>query len=71
MVYANELKALAAMKVTTTNIHLNSMARQLEGNIGKCTGGGSMTGGGRCGGPQSTGSINILSSQETYIYFIL
>jgi hypothetical protein len=63
MVYANKLKALAAMKVTTTNIQVNSMDRQMEGNVGKYTGGGSMTAGGRCGGRQSTGLPPAVSAR--------
>jgi hypothetical protein len=64
MVYANKLKALAAMKVMTTNIHVNKMARQMEGNTGKYTGGGSVTAGGRCGWCQSTGLLSAVSAQE-------
>jgi hypothetical protein len=36
------------MRVGTTNIPVNRIARRLEENIGKYAGGGSETAGGRC-----------------------
>jgi hypothetical protein len=49
MVYASKLKALASIKVMTTNNHVNRKDRQLEGDAGKYNGGGSMIDGRRCG----------------------
>jgi hypothetical protein len=65
---------LCAMKVMTTKIHVNRMARQMDRNAGKYTGGGKMWTASIhrtsfCS--FSTWVINILNSQDTYIYFIL
>jgi hypothetical protein len=47
--------------VITTNIHSNVMARQLEGNIGKCNGRGSVIIQGRSGRDRSIALLSVAS----------
>jgi len=47
-------------------IHMNSMARSLEGNIGTYTGGGSVTPGGRCGGGQLIRLLSVILARTVH-----
>jgi hypothetical protein len=58
---SSELLSLGYHIIVTNNIHVNIMVRRLEGNIGKCNGGGSVTARGRCREGLSVGLLSVAS----------
>ena len=64
LVYIKKLKLLFAREhynmVAIVKIHMNGMARLLEGNVGTYTEEGSVTAGGRCGGGQPIGLLSVI-----------
>lgn len=64
LVYMKKLKLLFAMEhynmVAIVTIHMNGMARLLEGNVGTYTEEGSVTVGGRCGGRQPIRLLSVI-----------
>jgi hypothetical protein len=73
LVYNNQYKALLATEdyhvAITTNTRCNRIGRRLEGNIGKCAGGRSVTTRGRPGDGHGTsfGSLSIHRGTGTVI----
>jgi hypothetical protein len=54
-------KRLALAKFIITDIRVNTATKRLEGNIGECNGGGSVTARGRCGGGRYMGLLSVAS----------